>query len=111
MSTSAPDGARLVLCTVPNDEVAETIARTLLDERLVACVNVVPGIRSLYRWQGKVEDDRELLLVMKTSAARYAELETRIEALHPYEVCEVLAFDVAAGAPAYVAWVLGETAK
>lgn len=101
------DGARLVLCTVPDEEVAERIARTLLEERLVACVNIVPGVRSIYRWQGKIEDDRELLLVMKTSTTRYPELETRVRALHPYEVCEVLALDVATGSSAYLAWLLG----
>lgn len=98
-----------MLCTVPSDAVAETLARTLLDERLVACVNVLPGVRSLYRWQGKIEDDRELLLVMKTQASRYPALEARIRALHPYEVCEVLAFDASAGSAPYLAWLLAET--
>lgn len=100
---------RVVLCTVPSEQVAETIARALLEERLAACVNVLPGVRSLYRWQGKVEDERELLLVMKTQAARYDELERRVRELHPYEVCEVLALDVAAGAAGYLGWVLQET--
>lgn len=102
--------ARLVLCTVPDEACAERIGRTLLDERLVACVNVIPGVRSLYRWKGKVEDDRELLLVLKTEVSRYAALEQRIQQLHPYEVCEVLCLDVAAGAQAYLAWLSRETA-
>jgi periplasmic divalent cation tolerance protein len=102
-------GVRIVLCTVPSEQVGETLARTLLEERLVACVNILPGLRSLYRWQGKLEDERELLLVMKTQAARYAELEARIRALHPYAVCEVLALDVAEGSAPYLAWVLAET--
>ena len=105
MSTSI----RVVLCTVPSEQVGETLARTLLEERLVACVNILPGVRSLYRWQGKLEDERELLLVMKTQAARYAELEARIRALHPYEVCEVLALDVAQGSDAYLHWLRSET--
>jgi periplasmic divalent cation tolerance protein len=100
---------RIVLCTAPSEQVAETLARSLLDERLVACVNIIPGVRSLYRWQGKLEDERELLLVMKTQAARYAELEARIRELHPYELCEVLALDVADGSAPYLAWVLAET--
>ena len=101
---------RLVLCTVPNAQVAETIARALLEEQLAACVNVLPGVRSLYRWQGKIEDEPELLLVIKTQVARYDELERRVRALHPYQVCEVLALDVAAGAAGYLDWVLQETA-
>lgn len=100
--------ARVVLCTVPNESVGETLARTLVEERLAACVNLVPGVRSIYRWQDKVEDDREWLLVIKTSSETYAGLEARISALHPYEVCEVLAFDVAAGSKAYLDWLLGQ---
>lgn len=101
--------ARVVLCTVPSTHVAEQLARTLLEERLVACVNVVPTVRSLYRWQGRIEEAQEHLLVMKTGAGRYEELESRIRALHPYEVCEVIALDVTAGSAPYLAWVLGET--
>jgi periplasmic divalent cation tolerance protein len=101
--------ARVVLCTVPDEATAERIARTLLDELLVACVNIVPGLRSLYRWQGKIEDERELLLVIKTQASRYPELERRLQELHPYEVCEVLAFEVAAAAPKYLSWLLDES--
>ena len=103
--------ARVVLCTVPSTHVAEQIARALLEEQLVACVNVVPGVRSLYRWQGQVEEAQEHLLVMKTGAARYPALEARIRALHPYEVCEVIALDVVAGSAPYLAWVLGETRR
>ena len=101
----------VVLCTVPSEEVGVNIARALLDERLVACVNIVPGVRSLYRWQGKVEDERELLLVIKTRAALYQELETRIRELHPYEVCEVLQMGVEAGSAPYLAWIAGETSR
>jgi len=102
---------RIVLCTVPSEDVAESIARPLLEEGLVACVNVIPGVRSLYRWQGKVEDERELLLLIKSSVANYEKLEARIRELHPYQVCEVLALDVAAGSEPYLAWLLGETAR
>ena len=98
-----------MLCTVPSAAVAEQLARTLLDERLVACVNVLPAVRSLYRWQGQVEDAEELLLVMKTARDRYDALEARVRALHPYEVCEVIALDVGAGSAPYFDWVLAET--
>lgn len=98
-----------MLCTVPNESTAESLARALLEAGLAACVNIVPGVRSLYRWQGKIEDDRELLLVIKTQVARYAELEQCIRALHPYQTPEVLAFDVAQGSAAYLAWLTAET--
>jgi periplasmic divalent cation tolerance protein len=100
---------RVVLCTVPSEDVGASLARTLVEERLVACVNIVPGLRSIYRFQGVVEDERELLLVLKTSAARYPELEHRIRELHPYEVCEVIALDVAAGSQPYLDWLSAET--
>ncbi len=101
--------ARLILCTVPSEEVAERLARPLLEERLAACVNILPGVRSMYRWQGEIEDDRELLLMIKTDARCYQQVEQRIRELHPYEVCEVLALDVVAGSKPYLDWLLGET--
>lgn len=104
-------GVRVVLSAVPSEAVAETLARALLDEQLAACINIVPGVRSLYRFRGKLEDDRELLLVIKTTQDRYVQLEARIRALHPYEVCEVVALDVAAGASPYLDWVFGETRR
>jgi periplasmic divalent cation tolerance protein len=100
---------RVVLCTVPSEEVGVRLARQLVDEQLVACVNIVPGVRSIYRYQGKVEDDRELLLVMKTADARVAALIPRVRQLHPYEVCEVLVLEVNAGSQPYLDWVLAET--
>jgi periplasmic divalent cation tolerance protein len=100
---------KVVLCTVPTDQVGERIARALLEENLAACVNILPGVRSLYRWQGAVQDEQELMLVIKTRHDRYEKLEQRLRELHPYDVCEVLAFDVAAGSKAYLDWVLAET--
>jgi periplasmic divalent cation tolerance protein len=101
--------ACVVLCTVPNEEVGVTIARALLEQRLVACVNIVPGLRSLYRYQGKLEDEREHLLVIKTRRALYERLEARVRELHPYQVCEVLLLEVADGSRAYLAWIARET--
>ena len=100
---------RVVLCTVPSRDVAERLAHSLLEEKLVACVNVLPGVRSMYRWQGAIEEAGELLLLMKTASDRYDALEERIRELHPYDVPEVLAVDVADGSAGYLAWVLGET--
>lgn len=101
---------RVVLCTVPSEDVGEKIARQLLEEQLVACVNILPGVRSLYRWQGKLEDERELLLVMKTASDRVEALIPRVRELHPYEVCEVIALEVSAGSQAYLDWVMASLA-
>jgi len=81
----------------------------LVEERLAACVNVVPGLRSLYRWQGKVHEDAEALLLLKTTAARYQALQERLRALHPYELPEIVAVPVSAGLPAYLEWVAAQT--
>ena len=95
----------VVLTTLASEEQAVGLARELLALRLVACVNVVPGVRSLYRFKGVLEDDRECLLVMKTEAGRYGDLESAIRRLHPYEVPEVLALSVEKGSESYLAWV------
>ena len=94
----------VVLVTAPEDGARE-LGRTLVDERLAACVNVVPGVASIYRWEGRREESMESLLVIKTRPERYAALERRVLELHPYSVPEVLALPVATGAPAYLQWV------
>jgi periplasmic divalent cation tolerance protein len=95
----------LVLSTVGSAEDAERIARTLVERRLCACVNVVPGVVSIYRWKDGVERDAERLLLIKTRADRFAALRDAILEIHPYEVPEVLALPVADGSPAYLAWL------
>ena len=102
--------ALVVLVTTPTPERAAEIARALVEERLAACGNVVPGVRSIYRWEGKVQDESEALLVLKTTRARFGALRARVLALHPYEVPEVLALPVEAGSAPYLAWIAGETA-
>ena len=94
-----------MLVTAPSAEAGAAIGRALVDERLAACVNVVPGLTSIYRWQGQREEASECLLVIKTDAARYAALERRVLELHSYSVPEVLALAVQTGAPAYVQWL------
>ena len=98
----------VVLSTLPTDK-AEQIAETLVTEHLAACVNLVGPVRSVYRWDGAIQKDSELLAIIKTTAARYEEMSTRLRALHPYEVPEILALPVGTGYARYLDWVRGET--
>jgi periplasmic divalent cation tolerance protein len=98
----------VVFSTASSAEEAEKIARGLVGERLAACVNVVPAIRSFYRWQGKIEDSAEFLLVIKSSRAHFEALRTSLEKLHSYEVPEVIAMAVVEGAPNYLKWMDSE---
>jgi periplasmic divalent cation tolerance protein len=101
--------AIVVLVTVPTPDRAAEIARVLVEERLAACGNVVPGLRSIYRWEGEVQEDDEALLLLKTTRARFEALRDRVLALHPYEVPEVIALSVEAGSAAYLGWIAAET--
>ncbi|MDH4066477.1 MAG: divalent-cation tolerance protein CutA [Acidobacteriota bacterium] len=101
--------ATVVLTTVPVDLDAEALARTLVEERLAACVNVLPRMRSIYRWNGDVESASERQLVIKTSAARVGGLRERLHTLHPYDVPEFLVLDVADGSDAYLRWLREQT--
>ncbi len=98
----------VVFCTCP-PEVAERLAGGLVEQRLAACVNVLPKIRSVYRWEGAGTADEESLLVIKTGAASFAALRDWLGDNHPYDVPEVIALPVAGGAPDYLAWVTNET--
>ena len=99
----------LVLTTMPDDDRADALARTLVDERLASCVNVLAPMRSTYRWRGTVEREAERQLVIKTTRARIPELETRLQALHPYELPEFLVVPIDGGSDAYLEWVSSET--
>ena len=103
-STAHQPAAAVVLTTLGADADATTLARTLVDERLAACVNVLPPMISIYRWKGAIEQDREQQLVIKTTVDRVPALQARLAHLHPYELPEFLVLDAAAGA-AYGAWV------
>jgi periplasmic divalent cation tolerance protein len=103
-----PSDALVVLCTCP-EEAVEALVERLVAPRLVACVNVVGAVRSVYRWEGKLESDTESLLIMKTQRARVAALIEAIEGAHPYDVPEVLALPVESGSQGYLDWVFRET--
>jgi periplasmic divalent cation tolerance protein len=102
--------AQLVLCTCPNAEVAQTLACALVDEHLAACVTVVPAVQSVYRWQGAVQVDDEVLLLIKTVSAQLQSLQERIQSLHPYELPEIVVVNIDSGLPAYLDWLARETA-
>lgn len=99
----------VALVTAPDIDTGARIARTLVEERLVACAALLPGVTSVYRWQGRVETSTEVQLVLKTARARADETVARVRALHPYEVPEILVLPVATGLPAYLGWVAAET--
>ena len=99
----------ICLSACPDADSAGRIATALVDERLAACVNVVPGLRSTYRWQGEVTRDDELLLIIKTSHDRFDALRERLPMLHPHELPELVAVEAADGLAAYLDWVRAET--
>ena len=101
--------AIVVLSTLASDEEAVTFVRALLDRRLIACGTIFPASRSLYRWQGKIADEREVVVLLKTRAARLDSLRTAFTELHPYKVPELLALPVEAGLDKYLDWINGET--
>jgi periplasmic divalent cation tolerance protein len=100
----------VVYVTAPEDE-AVNLAKTLVEERLVACVNIVPGLRSIYWWQGKVEDEPEVLCIMKTRSNLFESLRDRVRELHSYEVEEIIALPILAGNLPYLDWIKENTKK
>ena len=98
----------VVFVTAPAEE-AVGLAKTLVDERLVACVNIVPGLRSIYWWQGKVEDEQEVLCIMKTRTTLFEPLRDRVRELHSYEVEEIIALPIMAGSLPYLDWIKENT--
>lgn len=101
--------ALICLCTSPDADSAERIATALVDERLAACVNILPGVRSVYRWQDQVERAEEVLLLIKTMPDRFQQLKARLLELHPYELPEVLAVETDHAHPDYLLWVAAQT--
>ncbi len=101
---------RVALTTCSDADSATRLASQLVERGLAACVNIVPGVRSIYRWQDKIEDEAECLLVMKTTADRAADLQAAVSALHAYDVPEFIVLRVESGAQSYLDWVVAQTA-
>lgn len=95
----------VVLMTASSAEEAASISRALVDERLVACCNVIPAIRSIYRWEGKVCDEQEVMVIAKTRASVFDRLVVRVKELHSYDVPEIIALPIAAGSESYMKWI------
>lgn len=99
----------IVLCNCPDQESAERLAVLMVERRLAACANRLPGVRSVYRWQGRVEQAEECSVLFKTTADRYPALESCLRAEHPYETPEIIAWPITAGLDAYLDWVAAAT--
>jgi periplasmic divalent cation tolerance protein len=99
----------IIFVTAPNEDEARRIADAVVNEELAACVNIIGGVESIYRWQGRVERDRELLLIIKSRAGRYADLERRVKELHSYTTPEVIAFKIERGSQGYLDWIRDST--
>ena len=99
----------LVLCTCPDDASASAVATALLEERLAACVNRITGVKSAFWWNGHIDKDEEVLLLIKTRASLFAELEATVKGLHPYDTPEIIGLPLVAGSADYLDWVGSET--
>jgi periplasmic divalent cation tolerance protein len=103
-----PSGLSIVLVTTPEGDPAHALATNLVEEGLAACVNIVPRVRSIYRWEGKIADEAESLLVIKTRTETVEALRARVIELHPYSVPEVIAVDVDRGHAPYLQWAFDQ---
>ena len=104
------DEVLLVMSTFPDAQPAQRVAQQIVEERLAACANVLPSIKSIYRWQGKVEESEESLVLIKTTVDRFAAMQTTLRRLHPYEVPEIVALPIDRGLPDYLRWVVEQCA-
>lgn len=96
---------QLIFCTCPNQSTAEQLAHALLAEQLIACVNILPSITSIYYWQGQIETSQEVLLLIKAPQAQYRAIESLLKNQHPYEIPEIIAVAIEQGLPAYLNWI------
>ena len=105
------DEVLLALSTFPDIETARRIARELVTDKFAACANIIPAIESIYRWQGKIEQGNETLVLFKTTAARSAAFQEKLKSLHPYDVPEIIFLRVEEGSPEYLGWVIENCAS
>ena len=99
----------LVMTNLPDAETARSLARILVEARLAACVNIMPGVESVYRWQNQIETSSEVTLMIKTTSQAYPQLETALRSAHPYDLPEIIALPLTAGYAPYLHWVAAET--
>jgi periplasmic divalent cation tolerance protein len=99
----------IVFITAPNENEAASISKTIVSEKLAACVNIIPSVRSIYRWQGRVEDEQEVLMIAKTKKSLFERLQERVKKLHSYSVPEIIALPLVEGSKEYLAWLGQET--
>jgi periplasmic divalent cation tolerance protein len=104
-------GTLLVITTLPDADSAASVASSLVERRLAACVNILPAATSVYEWEGEIHQDPEHVLLIKTSEARYERLETALMELHPYELPEIIAAPITQGLPAYLHWIKESTSS
>lgn len=102
------DTGLVVLCTTPDTEASESLAAFLVENKFAACVNILPGIKSVYQWQGKIEQDAEQLLVIKTTHAAYDKMQDALQERHPYDTPEIIALEISKGLPDYLSWLAHE---
>jgi periplasmic divalent cation tolerance protein len=102
---------KVIFMTAPDATTAQRIVQTLVEERIVACGNIMPGITSIYRWEDEVQTSHEVMVLLKTTESRAAQAVQRIAALHPYDVPEAVALDISAGLPAYMDWIHESTTE
>jgi periplasmic divalent cation tolerance protein len=94
-----------VFCTFPDQESARRVIGRLVESKLVACGNILPGVESIYRWKGKIERSHEVLAILKTTGDKFGPLESAFKELHPYELPELIATQISKGLPAYLSWI------
>ena len=99
----------VIIITTPSEDLAVTIARALVETRLAACANIIKGVRSIYSWQGRIEDDTEVLMIVKTRRELFDQLKTKVKELHSYEVPEIIALPIVAGSDDYLKWLRDST--
>ncbi len=103
------DKFMLVMMTASNEAEGAELGQKVVEEGLAACCNIVPGVRSIYKWQGKLMDEKEVLCIMKTREALFEKLKDRLSSLHSYEVPEIIGFDIASGLGSYLKWIEDST--